>query len=69
MPDGTGRPRRAETQLRTRELLRMLAAGCQLHEAAVTAGVKPARVLRLMSDSQFRGALVALLEQQERRAA
>lgn len=69
MPPTGGRPRAGETRERTRRFLQLLADGLPPHEAARAAGVKPERVLRLLADPQFRGALVALLEAQEGRAA
>lgn len=64
-----GRPRGRDSADRTRELLRLLGAGEPLHEAARRAGVKPDRVLRLLSDQAFRAAVVALLEARDREAA
>jgi predicted protein tyrosine phosphatase len=62
MPETLGRPRGTETRRRTTELLRLLAAGHTLHEAATEARVKPERVLRLFEDKQFRAAYVTLVE-------
>lgn len=57
-----GRPRGAESKLRSDELLRLLASGVSLREAARAARVKPDRVLTLMADPHFRAATYALLE-------
>lgn len=59
---GTGRPTRAEARARRRELLRLLADGHSLHEAAAAARVKPTTVLRLMSEREFRQAACALMD-------
>lgn len=56
-----GRPTRHETKRRTKELLRLLAEGSTLADAARVAQVKPERVLTLMADAPFREAVVTLL--------
>jgi hypothetical protein len=58
-----GRPRGRESRRRTHELLRLLAAGETLRDAARLAGVKAERVLRLLDDdSAFRAAVFYLLD-------
>lgn len=56
-----GRPSFDESELRTRELLRRVAAGDSLLDAARAARVKPERVLRLLDEPEFFAAVVALL--------
>ena len=60
-----GRPRSHESRQRTQDLLRLLGQGVPLADAARQAGVKPERVLRLLSDSAFRQATCSLLEAHE----
>lgn len=58
--DRPGRPSAADSEARTRELLRHLAGGCSLVAAADLARVKPARVLRLLEDPDFFAAFLEL---------
>lgn len=62
MQPAIGRPTRTETRARTREFLRLLAAGAMPHDAARAAGVKPERALRLLGDPAFRSAFCQLLD-------
>lgn len=55
-----GRPRRGESDRRWRALLAELSAGAHLDEAAATAGVAPARVLRMLRDDAFFATYCAL---------
>lgn len=50
---GIGRPRHAESVRRQRELLRLLADGVSLADAAREARVAPSRVLRLLDEPAF----------------
>jgi hypothetical protein len=59
---GTGRPSSDDTRARTRELLRHLASGLGLRDAARRAKVKPDRVLGLLDEDEFWSAYVALRE-------
>lgn len=56
-----GRPNRHESRRRTQELLRRLADGESLADAAKGAQVKPERVLTLLADRPFRDAVNLLL--------
>lgn len=57
-----GRPRGRDSQARTRELLRQVASGRSLRDAAREARVDAERVLDLYADPSFRRAVNALLD-------
>lgn len=63
------RPRGPESDQRVKDLLRLLAAGRSLREAAREARVKPDRVLGLLADPTFRRAANALLDDRMQAAA
>lgn len=64
-----GRPRGSESDARVRELLRHLAGGASLRDAARQARVKPERVLGLLADPSFRRSVDALLDERIETAA
>lgn len=59
----SGRPSPGESERRTREFVRLLAAGETFADAQRQSGIAAARVLRLLDEPAFRAIAVAALEQ------